>query len=65
MTLPVDRRINSPKSKSEADKTVLMGKLSKGIGLPPSALEPNAKLETALDNLRRAIGIAGRGGQNG
>jgi hypothetical protein len=44
-----------PKSKSEADKTVFMGHLRNEIGLPPRALEPNPKLEAALDRLLQGI----------
>ncbi len=33
--------------------------------LPSLAPEPNSKPEAVFENLRRAIGIAGRGGQNG
>jgi hypothetical protein len=28
--------------------------------LPPKAFEPDPKLEAALENLKRAIGLAGR-----
>jgi hypothetical protein len=44
----VDRLTNSPKSKSEAEKTVLMGDLRNESGIPPKASEPNLKLEAAL-----------------
>jgi hypothetical protein len=60
VTLPRAPITNSPKSKSEADKTVLMGDLRKPVGLPPEASEPNPKLEAALDRLRKGVfGIAG------
>jgi hypothetical protein len=55
------RPLNSPKSKSEADKSVLMGDVRQTIGLSPQASLPDANLEAALDRLRRAIGIAGGG----
>ncbi len=58
----VDRLTNSPKSKSEAEKTVLMGDLRKESGIPPKTFEPNPKLESALERLKRAIGIAERDG---
>jgi hypothetical protein len=59
---PAARRANSPKSKSEADKSVLMGDLRKGIGLPPKTFVPDTNLEAALDRLRQeVIGKAGRG----
>jgi hypothetical protein len=62
---PVDRLTNSPKNKSEAEKTVLMGDLRKENGIPPKASEPNPKLESALEMLKRAIGIAERDGADG
>jgi hypothetical protein len=46
---------NSPKSKSEAEKTVLMGDLRKESGLPPKAFEPDPKLESALERLLQGI----------
>jgi hypothetical protein len=54
-------RANSPKGKSEAESSVIMGEIVKGSGIPPhaSVLDPN--LEAALDQLRRAAGIAGDG----
>jgi len=60
VTLPVDRLTNSPKSKGEADKTVIMGELRKGCSLPPSAFEPNPKLEAALERLKQ--GLFGKAG---
>jgi hypothetical protein len=50
-----------PKSKSEADKTVNLGHLVKENGIPPQALEPNPRLEAALDRLLQGI-RQGRGG---
>jgi hypothetical protein len=55
VALPAARRTNSPKSKSEADKTVLMGELRQESGLPPKASEPNPQLEAALDRLLQGI----------
>jgi hypothetical protein len=52
------RPANSPKNKSEADKTVLMGDLRKGIGIPPKTFDPDPRLEEALERLKRAIGGA-------
>lgn len=52
--LPGGRPTNSPKSKSEAEKTVIMGEIRKG-GMPPAALEPNPGLEAALDRLLQGI----------
>ena len=60
-TLVEARPLKSPKSKSEAEKTVLMGKVRKPIGIPPKAFEPDANLEAALERLKRAIGKAGGG----
>jgi len=51
ITVPVASSLNSPKSKSEADKTVIMGEIRKPTGLPPSVSEQNPKLEAALDRL--------------
>jgi hypothetical protein len=36
-----------------------MGEVSKTSGLPPKAYVPDAKLEAALENLKRAVGKAG------
>jgi hypothetical protein len=56
------RPLKGPKSKSEAEKTVLMGPLVKESGIPPKVSEPNPKLEAALANLSQ-IGIRhSRGG---
>jgi len=38
-----------------------MGDDRKKIGLPPKPFVPDPKLEAALENLKRAIGKAGRG----
>jgi hypothetical protein len=51
VTLPVDRLTNSPKSKGEADKTVIMGELRKESGLPPLAFDPNSPVDAALARL--------------
>jgi hypothetical protein len=56
---PEARLANSPKSKSVADKSVLMGDLRKGIGLPPKAFVPDPNLEAALERLKKVIGKAG------
>jgi hypothetical protein len=52
---------NSPKSKSEADRTVIMGDLREGSGIPPKASESNPALEAALDRLLQGIRLS-RGG---
>jgi hypothetical protein len=52
------RPVNSPKSKSEADMSVLMGDVRQKIGIPPKASQPDTNLEAALERLKRAIGIA-------
>lgn len=52
---PEAQATNSPKSNSEADRTVIMGDLGKESGLPPLALEPNLALEAALDRLLQGI----------
>jgi hypothetical protein len=39
-----------------------MGDLRKENGIPPKASKPNPKLESALERLKRAIGIAERDG---
>jgi hypothetical protein len=49
--LPGARLTNSPKSNSEAGRTVIMGDLRKRSSLVPSASEPNPRLEAALDRL--------------
>lgn len=43
-----------PKTKSEAESSVIMGQV-KESGLPPAAFEPNANLEAALDRLLKGI----------
>jgi hypothetical protein len=58
-TLLEARPLTSPKSKSEAESSVLMGQLR--IGTPPTASQSDANLEAALERLRRAIGKAGDG----
>jgi hypothetical protein len=50
---------NGPKSRIEPERSVLMGPLRKGIGLPPKAFEPDANLEAALERLKKVIGKAG------
>jgi hypothetical protein len=45
----------SPKSKSEAESSVLMGEVGKESGLPPQVSEPNPRLEAALDRLLQGI----------
>ena len=59
-SLRAARPLKSPKSKSEAESSVLMGQLEE-IGIPPTASQPDANLEAALERLKRAIGIAGGG----
>lgn len=51
--------LNSPKSKSVADRSLIMGDLRKS-GLPPKAFEPDPRLEDALERLRR--GVFGKAG---
>jgi hypothetical protein len=64
-TVPEDSGLKSPKGKSVADPQVIMGEIRKR-GLPPQASESDPKLEAALEQLRRAAGIAGDGsGQGG
>lgn len=64
LTLPGVRFTNSPKCKSEADRTVIMGDLVKGSSLPPEASEPNPKLEAALDKLLQGIRQSRGGNRN-
>jgi hypothetical protein len=59
-TLLEARPLTSPKDKSEAESSVLMGE-KRGIGIPPKAFAPDANLEAALERLRRAVGKAGGG----
>jgi hypothetical protein len=56
--------LKGPKSKSEAEKTVIMGPIVKS-GLPPQAFEPNPKLESALDRLLQGIRQSRGGSGNG
>lgn len=44
----------SPKGKSEAESSVLMGEVRES-GIPPKAFEPDPKLEAALDRLRSGV----------
>jgi hypothetical protein len=44
---------------------VIMGEIVKRSGLPSQASVPSANLEAALDQLRRAAGIAGDGSGEG
>jgi hypothetical protein len=53
--------LNSPKSKSEAERKVIMGEIVK----PPWAPVLNTNLEAALERLRKAAGIAGDGSGEG
>jgi hypothetical protein len=46
---------NSPKNKSEAENTVLMGELRKESGIPLQTSEPNPKLEAALTRLEEGF----------
>lgn len=55
------RPLKSPKSKSEADRSLIMGEIRK-CGLPPEALEPHPGLEAALDRLRRGVFGRAEGG---
>lgn len=47
--------LKGPKSKSEAERTVLMGPLVKESGIPPKTSESNPQLEAALDRLLQGI----------
>jgi len=49
------RTLNSPKDKSEAKPSVIMGEIVKGSGIPPRASEPDANLEAALERLLQGI----------
>lgn len=55
MSLSEAHALKSPKSKSEADKKVIMGEIRKPISLPPKPFEPNPRLEAALDRLFQSI----------
>jgi len=48
------RPLKSPKSKSEAESSLIMGEITKS-GFPPAALEPHPGLEAALDRLWQGI----------
>lgn len=54
-TFSVALPLKSPKSKSEAESYMLMGEVKRPHGLPPQALEPNPRLEAALDRLLQGI----------
>jgi hypothetical protein len=57
------RAPNLPKGKSEAERSLLMGKQK--IGIPPKAFVPDANLDAALERLKQGVfGMAGakRGG---
>jgi hypothetical protein len=57
---------NFPKGKSEAERSLLMGEVRKGIGIPPKTFVPDANLDAALERLKQGVfGIAGakRGGR--
>ena len=63
MALPVGLAPKSPKNKSAAESSVLMGEVRTGkpIGIPPKAFVSDPKLEAALANLLE-LGIRrGRG----
>jgi hypothetical protein len=60
-TLLEARPLKSPKGKSEAESSVLMGEVRAEIGLPPSVSQLDANLEAALERLKLAIGKAGGG----
>jgi hypothetical protein len=47
--------LKGPKSKSEADRSVIMGPLVKESGIPPKAFEPEPQLEAALERLLQGI----------
>jgi hypothetical protein len=62
---PEARTLKSPKDKSEAERSVIMGE-KRTSGLPPQASVPNTNLETALERLRQGVfGIAGDGSGEG
>lgn len=61
-TAPAEARpLKSPKGKSEAERSLIMGEIRK-CGLPPEALEPHPGLEAALDRLRRGVFGRAEGG---
>jgi hypothetical protein len=50
----------SPKGKSEAERSLLMGDVRNRIGIPPKAFVPDANLDAALERLKQEVfGIAG------
>jgi hypothetical protein len=53
--LPVAQPLKSPKSKSEAESSMLMGEARKESGISPTTFEPNLKLESALERLLQGI----------
>jgi hypothetical protein len=53
------RLVNSPKGRSEADKSMLMGDVRQTIGIPPQASVSDPRLEAALERLKRVFGEAG------
>jgi hypothetical protein len=60
-----EARAKSPKLKGAPEGEVIMGEIVKGRGIPPRASEPYAPLEAALEQLKRAAGIAGDGSGEG
>jgi hypothetical protein len=58
---PAIAPLKSPIIKSVAVPHMIMGDLRK-IGLPPKAFEPNPKLESALERLRRGVFGVAEGG---
>jgi len=61
VTIPVASGAKSPKSKSEAESSVLMGEVAKRSSLPAQTFEPNPALEAALARLEQGF-RRGRGG---
>jgi hypothetical protein len=56
-TGPIFPRPNSPKGRSEAERSLLMGEVR--IGIPPKAFVPDANLDAALEQLQQGVfGIA-------
>jgi hypothetical protein len=47
--------LNSPKAIGVSESTVPMGEIRKESGIPPKALEPDPRLEAALDRLLQGI----------
>jgi hypothetical protein len=62
---PARPPLKSPKLKGAPEGEVIMGEIVKGSGIPPRASVPDANLETALERLRKAAGIAGDGSGKG